>query len=483
MRSFLGVSSLCLLGVLGCGGGESTKPAFFDVTGTIVDVHLTEGGDVTNVVDPGQFEIAALVPGEDGATRELLAEVAADGSFRIRDVPEGAYDLRFIEVFGTGTRPPRFVMNAPRTLDLGRVYVGRPDADPITLDSTQLELSLDGMSPWAEGSSLELFSLGAGTIGTLPPANGMLPAAGATQVADYPVNLSGLGVANVIAGGTGDTAYFTQMVGTSGAAPYRSVRKASGPTSFTTADGGVTPVAGSFVDALEKKLSVSFADQAFADLAASVHPEAVVAGKDIRVAVEPGGERTSVSPTPDLLIFSGLPASTPPAELVYGNPFPDGWAEVAAVEVSFALTHEMPTGIPKTTAVAIGRTGPVSSFSGVIAPTLGPPIDIRVNDQPAYGELLGIGRTPTVRWSPPALGKAAAYVIALRRLDPGGQLTRTTALFSTNETTLRIPEGLLDVGYYYYLRIGVREAFDSKSPLAVRNTRVYAEALTGVLSP
>ncbi|MDC0747977.1 hypothetical protein [Polyangium mundeleinium] len=487
MRSFLGATSICLLGALGCsGGGETPNPPFFDVTGTIVDLHLTEGGDATNVRDPGQFEIAALVPGEDGAPRELVAEVAEDGTFRIRDLPEGPYDLRFTELFGTGTRPPRFIMGAPRTIDLGRVFVGRPDAEPIATGSTtELELTLDGLSAWGEGSSIEVFSLGAGTIGTLPPANGMQPAMGATQVTDFRVATSELVVPNLVAGDAGDQVYFTQMVGTAGpGAPYRSVRKAFGPTSFTLADGATTPVEGTFVNATPKKLAVSFDDAAFQALAASVHPEATIAGKDVRIGVEPGGaDRTSVSPTPDLLLFSGLPAAQPPAEFVYGTPFPDGWAEVAAVQVSYAVTHVMPTGIPKTTAVAIGRSGPVSSFSGAVAPPLGPPLDIRVNDQPAYGELLGIGKTPTVTWSAPSLGKAAAYVITLRRLDPGGQLTRTMASFSTNEPVLRIPDGLLDVGYYYYLRIGVRDEFDSTAPLQVQSSRAYAEAITGVLSP
>jgi hypothetical protein len=482
MRYFLGASSICLLGALGCSGGETPAPPFFDVTGSIVDVHLTEGGDVTNVRDPGQFEIAALVPGEDGAPLALLAEVADDGSFRIRDVPEGPYDLRFIETFGTGTRPPRFIMNAPRTVDLGRVFVGRPDAEPMTMASTELEVTFDGLSPWGEGSSLELFSLGAGTVGTLAPAT-MLPAMDATELTAHDVLTSELTVPNLIDAGLGDQAYFTQMVGTAGVSPYRAVRKVFGPTSLTIAEGGTTPVEGSFVDVPAKKLSVSFDDAAFQALAAGVHPEATIAGKDVRIGVEPGGDRTSVSPTPDLLLFSGLPATQPPAELVYGNPFPAGWAEVVAVQVSYAVTHVMPTGIPKTTAVAIGRSGPLGSISGAIAPTLGPPLDIRVNEMPAYGELLGIGKTPTVTWSPPSLGKAAAYVITLRRLDPGGQLTRTMASFSTRETTFRIPDGLLDVGYYYYLRIGVREEFDSEAPLKVQSSRVYAEALTGVLSP
>jgi len=484
MRFFLGVTSLCLLGALGCsGGGETPKPPSLDVTGTIVDLHLTDGGDVTNVRDPGQFEIAALVVGEDGTTQVLLAEAAEDGSFRIRDVPERPYDLRFVELFGTGTRPPRFILNAPRTVDLGRVFVGRPEAEPIASDSTGLEVTFDGLSPWGEGSSLEVFSLGAGTVGTLPPST-MNPAMGATTLTDHRFHTSELLVPNVIDAAAGDQAYFMQMVGTAGpGAPYRSVRKASGPTAVTLVDGGVTPVSGSFVDAPPKKISVSFDDAAFGALTESVHPEATVAGKDVRIGVEPGGDRTSVSPTPDLLLFSGLPATQPPAELVYGNPFPAGWAEIAAVQVSYAVTHVMPTGIPKTTAVAIGRTGPVASISGEIAPTLGPPLDIRVNDQPAYGELLGIGNTPKVTWTPPSLGKAAAYVITLRRLDPGGQLTRTIASFSTEDTTFRIPDGLLDVGYYYYLRIGVREEFDSAAPLKVQASRVFAEAITGVLSP
>jgi len=489
MRLLGYLSCACFLGVLGCGDGgdgSSGVPAnpVYDVTGTIVDTHLTEGGDLTYVEDPGQFEIAAIVPGEGGTRREILAEVFEDGTFILRGLPEGPYDLRFTEAYGSGTLPPRILLNAPKKLDLGRVYTGRPDAAPVLNASTKLDLTFDGLDPWADGSSIELFSLGAGTIGTLAPTSGMAPMNGATSITGYGVAMQDLAIPNIIDEGAGDEAYFTQTVGTSGLdAPYRSVRKAIGPLSLTSAEGASTPVSGSFVALPEKKLSIAFDDAAFSALASSVNPGASIAGKEIRVGVEPGGDRTAVSPTPDLLRLSALPAQNAPSELLYGNPFPGSFRELAAIEVLYEYEHVAPTGVPKKTAIAIGRTGPSESFSGTVGPVIGPPLDVTVNDQPAYGEVLGIGKTPTLRWSPPSLGTPATYVVTLRRLDPGGATTRTVAYFITTETSLTIPDGMLDVGYYYYVRVGVRDAFDHEAPFRVANTRGYAEALTGVLSP
>jgi hypothetical protein len=48
---------------------------------------------------------------------------------------------------------------------------------------------------------------------------------------------------------------------------------------------------------------------------------------------------------------------------------------------------------------------------------------------------------------------------------------------------LRIPEGLLDFGYYYYIRVSVRSTFDIAHPFKSSTTNAYASALTGVLTP
>jgi len=480
-----------LLG-LGCGdGGGGTSSGtptgpVSDVTGKLVDVHVTETGDVLNAKDPSLYEVAASLAGADGARTEILGIASVDGTFRIPNVPEGPYDLRFTEAFGTGTLAPRYIMNAPRDIDLGRVYVGRPDTSVLAETPTELSISAKNLAAWSDDDALEIFSLGSATAGLLAPTNGVFPTADVTELVNYKVDVSAVVVPNLIDSSLGDTATITQLKNAPGGAlfaAYRSVAKILAPAPFSLVDGGTAVATGAFTDVEQKDIAISIDSSSFKALAAAVNPSSQDAGPDINLIAEPGGERATTSLTPTLLRLASGSALGVPSKMSYGNPFPSEWSEVLSVGWAFGMTHTMPTGVPKSTVVTVGRSGPPSSFTGKIKPTLGPPLDIKVNDQPAIDTVLGVGKTPTLRWSPPALGTPSAYVIALRKLDLGGATTRTVASFSTTETSLRLPDGLLDVGFYYYVRIGVRSTFDPKTPLRGGNTNEYASALTGIISP
>ncbi len=488
MRFFFGLVCAGAALTIGCGGndGKSPTPAppASDVKGTVIDVHVTEMGDVSSTRGPAQFEIAAVFPDEHGAPREIFAKINTDGTFVIPNVPEVPYALRFVEFVGASVLPPRYVMNAPREIDLGRVFVGRADAIAIETTPTDLAVTATGLAPWTSGDILEIFSLGSGSAGELVPTTKMYPMDGAGSLNKYRVDTSKLLRATLVDGDKGDKATLTQLAGTADlTAPYHSVRKKFDAPSFSQIDGVLTNVAGAFADVPQKDIAIGIDTAAFYAFVDDVHSAADIAGKNIRLIAEPGGERASASITPNLLICEALPNGTLPASFAYGNPFPSTWAEVISADLSFSMTHMAPTGVPKSTIVTIGQSGPASSFTSPAMPLISPPRDIKVNDQPAQDTLSGIGFSPTITFTPPSLGTPAVYIIAIRRLDPGGSTTRTTAIFSTTETTLRIPEGLLDFGYYYYLRISVRANFDITHPFKSGTTNAYAAALTGVLTP
>ena len=489
MRFFLGFVLTSAIYSIGCGDSvdhspPTPGPPVSDVKGTLVDIHVTESGDVPATLAPSQFEVAAVFPGDDGKPREILAVIDKSGMFVISNVPEVPYDLRFVEFYGAGTLPPRYIMNAPRNIDLGRVYVGRPDAELVETNPSEIALTATGLEPWSDGDTLELFSLGSGSAGPLVPTGGTYPAAGATSLSDYRVDTSRLLNATLVNGGKGDTAVITQLAGTAHpTAPYHSVRKVFEAPSFTQTDGTLANVSGAFSDVIQEQLPIDISASEFNAFAGAVHKAATVSGKNIRIIAEPGGERATTSMTPTLLLCEALPSATLPASFSYGNPFPPAWAEVVSADVSFVMTHTAPTGISKSTAVTIGQSGPVGSFATPVVPLIGPPLDIKINDMPAHDTLTGIGFSPTITFSPPSVGTPAAYIVAIRRLDPGGSTTRTMAIFSTTEPMLRIPEGLLDFGYYYYFRISVRANFDIAQPFKSSTTNAYASALTGVLTP
>jgi hypothetical protein len=147
----------------------------------------------------------------------------------------------------------------------------------------------------------------------------------------------------------------------------------------------------------------------------------------------------------------------------------------------YTMTHTTTEGIPKQVAVAVGKSGSLADFADPVTPLLSPPLDIRVNDAPTSDTLTGVGQTPMISWTAPATGTPAVYIVALRRLDPGGATTKTMALFSTKETSLKLPGGLLEFGYSYYVRVSVRGEFDSAVPFRGGTKTAYASGLTGVL--
>lgn len=485
-RRFLLVG-VCLWGALGCGdGGSGTPPPASipssDVLGKLIDTHITETSDLQNPLGASEYEVAALVAMPDGTTKEIQGEISNDGTFRIPAVPELPYDLRFIEFYGTGALPPRFIMDAPRNVDLGRIYAGRPDAAEATIDPTEIVLTATGLEPWADGDDLEIFSLGAGAAGSLVPTNLMFPEAAATALNKYSVDTYALVSPKLVDGSAGDHAVTTQLSTHSDfTATYRSVKKVFAMPSFTQTDGGSVNVSGAFMDVPEKQLDIAFNEDAFLALAPNVHALAEYSGRDVRVVAEPGGARATSSPTPTLLALKSGQKQALPSPFVYGNPFGETYAEVISAGYVYSMTHTTTEGIPKQGAVAIGVSGTAADLANPVAPLLSPPLDIRINGQPTTDTLTGVGKTPTISWSAPSIGAPAVYIVALRRLDPGGATTKTMALFSTKATEMRMPEGLIDFGYSYYVRISVRSEFDPAVPFRSGTKTAYASALTGVI--
>ncbi|UQA63124.1 hypothetical protein [Polyangium aurulentum] len=491
MRSIRIASTVLGLAVAACSGEPSERPPpkpASDVTGTLVDTHVTETGDVLSVPDASLFDIVALVPDGSGGWAEILGELSEDGSFRIPAVPEGAYYLRIIEAFGSGTLAPRYIVTSERSLDLGRVYAGRADVEGIDSPATQLILDADGLAPWGSNDKLEIFSLGAGASGALVPAAGTPPPAqGATSLNGYAVDLSQLVARKRIDGGAGDRAYITQSIahGTPNMPGfYSSVGKVLEPAPFTVVEGQAQNISGSFEDVPQKTAAISFDVPAFEALVKAVHSTATMTSQDFALLVEPGGaERATATVTPTLLHHTAGPGTPVPA-LEYGNPFPSGWAEVSAASFQYAVVHTLPGNVTKTHIESIGVSGPPSEMLGAaLKPTLGPPLDVTIADEPTTGTIDGVGVAPMVRWSPPSLGTPAIYTVTIRRLDPMGGLTRTVASFWTSETSLAIPPGLMAPGSFYYVRVGTGGQWNPKSPFKRANASAFAAAVTGVVSP
>jgi len=105
MRDLARIASGCLIAIaiaaMGCGDGSAQGaaeggaggPSSASITGSLVDLHVTEGGDIEQPVDPALVSVAALLPEEGGGFTSIAGSVGEDGRFSIPDVPEGTYYL------------------------------------------------------------------------------------------------------------------------------------------------------------------------------------------------------------------------------------------------------------------------------------------------------------------------------------------------------------------------------------------------------
>lgn len=185
------------------------------------------------------------------------------------------------------------------------------------------------------------------------------------------------------------------------------------------------------------------------------------------------------------------------AEFSYGNPFTTG-QELLSVQLSFRsdvtpLLSEMTT---QRTSGSISMTGPLADFNGVpITPVLGLPKNVKVNGSAApIAEITsGVGLAPTITFDAPSLGTADYYYVVVICVDDvnnsmGEQVSaqRTVGTVKTLETTVILPEGVLQQGKHYYAQVSAVSdpSFDTAAILNAQSLRQSrSQTYTGVFTP
>lgn len=463
----------------GCGGETDTSPTGGspDVVGTHVDTYLTEGGRTERPNDADPLTISALVPEAGGGFTTFPGKLAADGTFTIPGVPTGEFYLQ---------RYPRsFVVTTERELALGALFGGRPDAAPITTP-TPLHVSATGLQAWQDSDALELFALGADAWG--PLTSPMPPTAGDTSLAGFTVDCADLYVANLINGEKGDQAYLTHLVthALPGMGYYTSIGEALTPAPFTQHEGQGSTMAGAFVPASPQHATFAFQRSQFDALIALAHPDAMFSSHDLFAYAEPAG-KTEGSATAPPTIFDATDTESGDVtlEIDYGDPFPPAWGVVVWASTSYRVALNVPwSGYPSTALGGVLVAAPLDALAaGPVTPVVGPPSNLLVNDESAHGDRTGIGTSPTITWTAPALGKPEAYVVTVYEVQEGQRRTATHII--TTGVSVRVPPGLLKQGSLYYVKVTAQTGYDPKNPYATSQNYnyAYADALSGLLSP
>lgn len=465
-------------GAGGTGGAGGAGEAS-DLTGTLVDVYLHDGQELSR--PRTDITLSALVPGEGDAFTSIPGTIADDGTFTIPAVPAGEVYLTL--TYDTGRSS--FIATSARSIDLGRLFGGRPDAAPVTISPTPLILNVTGLSPWQDSDSMELYSPGSGAWGILGfYENG--PAPGDVSLTGATFDAVELIIPFLIEGNKGDTALLTQLVSsTTGNTTTLALRKALQPASFTQVDGQPTTITGTFEDVPQEPHSVDWKLSQFIALMDDVHPQALLVSHDVSVYAEPGGPTRSTNSIASLLAEAYTTDSADVTlDLAHGNPLPDSWGSYigASTSVRVAVT---PPGFPQPKSLL----GVVSSWtvkgawtSAEMAPVVSPPKDVRVNGTATTEPLTGVGVTPTVSWSAPDLGAPSMYRVTVRQLQPNAA-TLTLSTVYTAGTQIRIPPGVLQAGSYYYLRVAAVTNQDLAKPFLAAPEGGNADAITSYLSP
>lgn len=152
----------------------------------------------------------------------------------------------------------------------------------------------------------------------------------------------------------------------------------------------------------------------------------------------------------------------------YGAFLPEGWTAVphASAEIWFQR-YDTQTRL-QIYAAAYFSSVPQIDLDGraAIAPTIGPPRSIRLAAHaPDASPPDGIGTTPLVSWDPPRLGRAAGYVVRIRR--PHGFLQ---GVFYTTRTQVAVPFGLLQPDRTHYVSVA---AYDAEGGYAVGLSQTF----------
>ena len=458
------------------------------ITGTRILNALTDAGDVPrpdNISSWAPGTLAAICPDGAGGFTTLQGSGLADGTFTIPGVSSKYY------WFKSGTN---YFWTDTSTMDLGYDQGGRADAVAASSASTTLAFTMTGMNPWQSTDDLQWTVSNTGDSNSLLGYLGNPPAIGAAGLSNMSASwqFSHLNDAT-----KGDQPYLTQLTTrtTAGGENYQALAKVFKPVPFSQVDGGSYTVTGGFSDVpQDQTIRLNIARSQFNQFQLQVHPAAVVYGGACAVDAQPGGlSRGWLQNTPDL--FTWFPAAGTTdvdlGDLSYGNPFPGTWGRFIVVNHIFEVSYLLP-----------GATTPTSLFPSIyvvtdqfpsatspLRPLVSPVLSPKVNGLDFQVNHSGVGLTPVLSWTAPAMGLPTWYAISVVRLynNGAGATVRSIPgrLYSkTNSVT--VPPGILVAGSTYCFMISayfVPGVDFATGPYRKRVPVGVSQAVSGMMTP
>lgn len=422
------------IGLLGCGPLEG-------VHGWALETQRSVEGPMKSTSWYDR-QIQALSP--DGTSyRSFQTTVDIQGEFYIPDVPAGPYWLSIPdELTAIPDEARLFAWTDARELDLNFTRIGSLDRNGTY---REVPITITGLSPIETGDWISATSTGnswSGSWGLTPPGgtSTMWPSGIKTRLRSEPNE---------------------QLL----VKQWRPTIR-DGVTSETAIRFGSAPVP----DATKAMLTVPLVEPAARTLDLQVDTAAFTAEL---TALPPASVRWSFS-----LSAIGLPKEplAPSTLLLHVSPKAAGRdanlrgisytdSEPVSSTRRYTLSymggrsHPVPgdTTLQTSCGTGVRLVGELGELSqGMARPRLSLPQGLSIDGQDAAQEGLRLGKSPTVRWSAPRIGKPSFYmlhVIRVAKLPDRGRPDNTAAHFLTTETELNIPEGVLLPGAQYFFEL------------------------------
>ena len=440
--------------------------------------------------DLSTLNIGAWVPTADGTGFEYRSGTGhSNGTFFIPDVQRTPYFLQL----GSS-----YTWTTSRKHELNRTVLGRPFAEPLP-QGLFLDLQLSGLTPWRAANDLQFH---APTIGlgyfTSSCASPALPAqegnAFISGTLEYAESLEACGNTTTrFDPSRGDLFYVTHLesrVAPGSDARIQEVRQALVAKTLPEITPGTFQLSGTMNPVSLVRQPVDFRVSEFEAQVLASHPTAKLTTNNLNIGTLQGHKEFGVyAGWPDLVLaFDSTPGQGDSlATFEYGDPYPATWPRFiyASASATVSYTATKPDGTastPRAVSVNVTTHEPLRpGTTQLIRPQISPPRELKINGLPATTDLSGVGPSPLVTWSAPALGVAVRYSVRLHRFtatSTGSTSRVILATFTTTEPQLRLPPNLLVSGPTYALQV-----YAYAAPTTNAVTSHYASALTSGFKP
>ena len=455
-------------------GMAATKRETVAADGSVSVVH--------EPVDLTMHVVEALV----GSSTIPATSRTFDGYFEIDGVPNGAtWTLHYDNTYLVTTK---------RDIDLCTYVTGRADVVAATISPTGENFSVTGLLPWQSSDYVEFFSANAG--GVYADTRGMTPTIGATSAA-FNIDWVNASPPNLVKSSEGDVINGVQMVTrTLGSVTYNSA-SAVGVGMIDMLDGQPATIGVTMTPVTQNlPLQTLWKRSVFSGLRTAMNPglQNPNAGQPQSFSIEaqPNGlAHDQIGGLPCLMAVFPT-AGTSDIDLtgvMFGNPFPASWGLFATVRETGMVQYLLPGTVqPANAFAAVAVDIDVPSLQGgMVVPMVGPVGAPKISGQDAFGNLTGVGVTPTISWTAPSIGSADRYEVTLVKLTANAMQTtqQPVARIITPDTQMVVPQGVLQAGVTYYARIkSVSEpGWEPTRPLVPTIPIGTAIVLSGMFTP